>query len=242
MLRAATLSQQKEAIRTLLETDPSAMYKFFLLMQKDIARDEGERTLYDLIFDDVWENADMHRMFFESDQTLLDRYLPDLTDILTESRRNVEAAEDLIREDDGLAEKLAVHLAAAMGRIRTADTALDLNMLRSEMDSGAALNRDAATAGAVRVLLEAEQSSGSQTGVSDEELLQYLALLMAMNQNQSGGTGIGDIFGGGQTAAPADDRYFLTVVLGYDDSLIQAEQVRKGLDRTAKVEKVEVDQ
>ena len=25
----------------------------------------------------------MHRMFFESDQTLLDRYLPDLTDILT---------------------------------------------------------------------------------------------------------------------------------------------------------------
>ena len=242
LLRAATLSQQKEAIRTLLETDPSAMYKFFLLMQKDIARDEGERTLYDLIFDDVWENADMHRMFFESDQTLLDRYLPDLTDILTESRRNVEAAEDLIREDDGLAEKLAVHLAAAMCRIRTADTALDLNMLRSEMDSGAALNRDAATAGAVRVLLAAEQSSGPQTGVSDEELLQYLALLMAMNQNQSGGTGIGNIFGGGQAAAPADDRYFLTVVLGYDDSLIQAEQVRKGLDRTAKVEKVEVDQ
>ena len=110
------------------------------------------------------------------------------------------------------------------------------------MDSGAALNRDAATAGAVRVLLAAEQSSGSQTGVSDEELLQYLALLMAMNQNQSGGTGIGNIFGGGQAAAPADDRYFLTVVLGYDDSLIQAEQVRKGLDRTAKVEKVEVDQ
>ena len=40
----------------------------------------------------------------------------------------------------------------------------------------------------------------------------------------------------------ADNRYFLTIVLGYDDSLIQLEQARKGLDRGAKVEKVEVDQ
>ena len=45
LLRAATLSQQKEAIRTLLETDPSAMYKFFLLMQKDIAGTRGSGPL-----------------------------------------------------------------------------------------------------------------------------------------------------------------------------------------------------
>ena len=69
-------------------------------------------------------------------------------------------------------------------------------------------------------------------------------LLMNLLKNQTGGSGIPDIFntGSSQTQKPADNRYYLTVVLGYDESLIQAEQTRKGLDRDAKVEKVEVGQ
>lgn len=245
LLDRATLSERRKAIETLLTEDPSAMYKFFLLMQEDIARDEGDRILYNLIFDAVWENADMHRMFFESDQTLLDEYLPDLVDALTKNRQTVEATEKLIQEDDNLAEKLAAHLAAAMGRNRNLNTALDLERLREEMDSGAALQRGSAVANAVRVLLAAEQQEESQGAASDQDLLEVLALIMAMNQNQGSGLDIDDIFGGGgqgQVTVQADNRYFLTIVLGYDDSLIQLEQARKGLDRDAKVEKVEVDQ
>ena len=244
LLDRATLSERRKAIETLLTEDPSAMYKFFLLMQEDIARNEGTRILYDRIQSEVWQNADMHRMFFESDQALLDEYLPDLVDALTKNRQNIEATEELIQEDDNLAEKLAAHLAAAIGRNRNLDTALDLERLREEMDSGAALQRGSAVASAVRVLLAAEQQQEeSQGAASDQDLLQWLALLMAMNQNQGGGLDINDIFGGGgQVTVQADNRYFLTIVLGYDDSLIQLEQARKGLDRGAKVEKVEVDQ
>lgn len=246
LLDRATLSERRKAIETLLTEDPSAMYKFFLLMQEDIARNEGTRILYDRIQSEVWQNADMHRMFFESDQALLDEYLPDLVDALTKNRQNMEATEKLIQEDDNLAEKLAAHLAAAMGRNRNLDTALDLERLREEMDSGAALQRGSAVASAVRVLLAAEQQQEeSQGAASDQDLLQLLALLMAMNQNQGSGLDINDIFGGGgqgQVTVQADNRYFLTIVLGYDDSLIQLEQARKGLDRGAKVEKVEVDQ
>ena len=54
-----------------------------------------------------------------------------------------------------------------------------------------------------------------------------------------GGTGIP----GGPTVPqqPVDTRYHYTVVLGYKDSLIQAERERKGLNYDAKVAELEVD-
>ena len=48
--------------------------------------------------------------------------------------------------------------------------------------------------------------------------------------------------GTGQPDQPADNRYYLTFVLGYDDTLMQAELERKGLDQSAKLGKVEVAQ
>ena len=78
--------------------------------------------------------------------------------------------------------------------------------------------------------------------MDENDLLMWI--LMNQLKNQTGGSGIPDIFntGASQTQKPADNRYYLTVVLDYDESLIQAEQTRKGLDRDAKVEKVEVGQ
>ena len=248
LLKSATVAQEKAALRSLLQNDPAAMYQFFLLMREDIAREEKDQILYDKIFDDIWKNADQHRMFYESDDVMLNKYLPNLLNILTDNKTNVNATIALIRQNQTLSGKLALHLAKEMGEIRSVNTALDLAMLQKEINSGAAFQRDAATVDAVNALLRKnQQTSGTSgtsgnTGMDENDLLMWI--LMNQLKNQTGGSGIPDIFntGASQTQKPADNRYYLTVVLTYDESLIQAEQTRKGLDRDAKVEKVEVGQ
>lgn len=246
--KRSNTTQEKNAIRSLLQNDPSAMYQFFLLMREDIAREEKDQILYDKIFDDIWKNADQHRMFYESDDVMLNKYLPNLLNILTDNKTNVNATIALIRQNQTLSGKLALHLAKEMGEIKEANTALDLVALQKEINSGAAFQRDAATVAAVNALLRKnQQTSGTSgtsgnTGMDENDLLMWI--LMNQLKNQTGGSGIPDIFntGSSQTQKPADNRYYLTVVLAYDESLIQAEQTRKGLDRDAKVEKVEVGQ
>lgn len=248
LLKSATAAQEKAALRSLLQNDPAAMYQFFLLMREDIAREEKDQILYDKIFDDIWKNADQHRMFYESDDVMLNKYLPNLLNILTDNKTNVNATIALIRQNQTLRGKLALHLAKEMGELRSVNTALDLAMLQKEINSGAAFQRDAATVAAVNALLRKnQQTSGTSgtsgsTGMDENDLLMWI--LMNQLKNQTGGSGIPDIFntGASQTQKPADNRYYLTVVLSYDESLIQAEQTRKGLDRDAKVEKVEVGQ
>lgn len=246
--KRSNTTQEKNAIRSLLQNDPAAMYQFFLLMREDIAREEKDQILYDKIFDDIWKNADQHRMFYESDDVMLNKYLPNLLNILTDNKTNVNAAIALIRQNQTLSGKLALHLAKEMGEIKEANTALDLVALQKEINSGAAFQRDAATVAAVNAMLRKnQQTSGTSgtsgnTGMDENDLLMWI--LMNQLKNQTGGSGIPDIFntGASQTQKPADNRYYLTVVLAYDESLIQAEQTRKGLDRDAKVEKVEVGQ
>ena len=248
LLKSANAAQEKAALRSLLQNDPAAMYQFFLLMREDIAREEKDQILYDKIFDDIWKNADQHRMFYESDDVMLNKYLPNLLNILTDNKTNVNATIALIRQNQTLSGKLALHLAKEMGELRSVNTALDLAMLQKEINSGAAFQRDAATVAAVNALLRKnQQTSGTSgtsgsTGMDENDLLMWI--LMNQLKNQTGGSGIPDIFntGASQTQKPADNRYYLTVVLTYDESLIQAEQTRKGLDRDAKVEKVEVGQ
>ena len=246
--KRSNTTQEKNAIRSLLQNDPAAMYQFFLLMREDIAREEKDQILYDKIFDDIWKNADQHRMFYESDDVMLNKYLPNLLNILTDNKTNVNATIALIRQNQTLSGKLALHLAKEMGEIKEVNTALDLVALQKEINSGAAFQRDAATVAAVNALLRKnQQTSGTSgtsgnTGMDENDLLMWI--LMNQLKNQTGGSGIPDIFntGASQTQKPADNRYYLTVVLAYDESLIQAEQTRKGLDRDAKVEKVEVGQ
>lgn len=248
LCKRSNTTQEKNAIRSLLQNDPAAMYQFFLLMREDIAREEKDQILYDKIFDDIWKNADQHRMFYESDDVMLNKYLPNLLNILTDNKTNVNATIALIRQNQTLSGKLALHLAKEMGEIKEANTALDLVALQKEINSGAAFQRDAATVAAVNALLRKnQQTSGTSgtsgsTGMDENDLLMWI--LMNQLKNQTGGSGIPDIFntGASQTQKPADNRYYLTVVLSYDESLIQAEQTRKGLDRDAKVEKVEVGQ
>lgn len=244
--KRSSTTQEKNAIRSLLQNDPAAMYQFFLLMREDIAREEKDQILYDKIFDDIWKNPDQHRMFYESDDVMLNKYLPNLLNILTDNKTNVNATIALIRQNQTLSGKLALHLAKEMGEIKEANTALDLVALQKEINSGAAFQRDAATVAAVNALLQKnQQTSGTSgtsgnTGMDENDLLMWI--LMNQLKNQTGGSGIPDIFGTGQPDQPADNRYYLTFVLGYDNALIQAELERKGLDASAKLEKVEVAQ
>lgn len=246
--KRSNTTQEKNAIRSLLQNDPAAMYQFFLLMREDIVREEKDQILYDKIFDDIWKNPDQHRMFYESDDVMLNKYLPNLLNILTDNKTNVNATIALIRQNQTLRGKLALHLAKEMGEIKEVNTALDLVALQKEINSGAAFQRDAATVAAVNALLRKNQQTSAtsgtsgNTGMDENDLLMWI--LMNQLKNQTGGSGIPDIFntGASQTQKPADNRYYLTVVLAYDESLIQAEQTRKGLDRDAKVEKVEVGQ
>ena len=219
LLKSATAAQEKAALRSLLQNDPAAMYQFFLLMREDIAREEKDQILYDKIFDDIWKNADQHRMFYESDDVMLNKYLPNLLNILTDNKTNVNATIALIRQNQTLSGKLALHLAKEMGEIKEVNTALDLAALQKEINSGAAFQRDAATVAAVNALLRKNQqtsgtsgSSGS-TDMDENDLLMWI--LMIQLKNQTGGSGIPDIFntGASQTQKPADNRYYLTVVL-----------------------------
>ena len=113
--KRSNTTQEKNAIRSLLQNDPAAMYQFFLLMREDIAREEKDQILYDKIFDDIWKNADQHRMFYESDDVMLNKYLPNLLNILTDNKTNVNATIALIRQNQTLSGKLALHLAKEMG-------------------------------------------------------------------------------------------------------------------------------
>lgn len=245
LLKTAKEKQRKTAVRTLLKDDPAAMYKFFLLMQEDIERSAEQRILYELIFDDVWENANMNRMFYESDQKMLDNCLPKLLDILTKNKENLEATEQLIRSDAALTEKLATHLAKAMGKTRKGElteTGVDLAALLKDINSGEVWKKDAKTVDAVMALMPADiqrlyRNGTDGTGSGGISLADILGLMSGQ------GGGMPNIFnpGGSQTQQPADTRYYLTILLGYDDSLLDAELSRKGLETAAKVEKVEVD-
>lgn len=242
LFRSASDTQEKNAITSLLGNDISAMYKFFILMQRDIERDDDDKILTDLIWDDIYENPDMHRMFYESDQELLEAYLPDLVKLLTKNEKNLTATEKLIQTDDGLSDKLAIHLAKELKKIDDADTDLDLIALRKAYQNEDYLDEDRDVIRAVETLMKAVETAqgaaATDMGTGIDPRLLYL--MMQMMQDQTGDKDT-NIFGNGSNVqVVTDDRYYITFVLGYDESLIQAEQVRKGLDRDARVEKVEV--
>lgn len=249
----ASREERADAIESLLHNDaskmkddPAAMYRFFLLLREDKERSTRKQLLYGQIEDDILENPDMHRMLYASDQKMLDKQLDGLITILTKNKTNLEATEALIMSDSKLAAKYAAHLAKELGKIKTVDTSVDMEAILDDLGSGAILNKSASVQDAVLALLP------------DSTRALYLA---AASNNGSSGTGngntgngntgngsdpfgglnIGDIFGQGQQQTiPAELRYYITVSMSYDESLIQAELARKGLDYGAKVSKLEV--
>ena len=234
--KSTTQKDRKEAIESLLHNDskkmkddPAAMYRFFLLLQEDKERSKNKQVLYHLIEAEIMKEPDMHRMIYQSNQTMLNRHLDDLIDLLVKSKKNLEATEELIMSDDKLAAKYAAHLAEVTGEIKTVDTSVNMEKVLSALKTGKVMSKSAKVQDAVLALLP-----------ESTRALYLAAVGNSANNGMLGNLGnLGSL--GGQQITP-EIRYFITVSLAYDESLIQAELARKGLDHTSKIGKLEVTQ
>ena len=236
MLDDATTSEKKAAIKNLLKNDkknhkddPAAMYRFFLLLREDMEREEKKQILYDDLEKFLKNNDGVYDMLFESTQKDLDKYLEDLIDKVSSSA-NYKDTIELIMTDDKLSSKYAAHLAYAMEDIKKVDTSLDMEQILEDLETGNVMKKSSSVQDAVLALLDADTRA------------LYKAMVKTESTGTNSGLNIGDILGGQTTQQQIQPeiRYFLTVSLSYDESLIQAELARKGLDYSSKVGKLEV--
>lgn len=245
LLKGAERDEREKAIRSLLhndpnkmDDDPAAMYRFFLLLQEDKEQSTSKQVVYDLIEDGIMAEPDMHRMLYQSTQAMLNRHLEDLVDLLVKNRTNLNATEKLILSDDKLAGKYAAHLARAMGKVKTVDTSIDMEQILKDLETADILNNTAKVQEAVLSLLPestrglylaAAKNTATGTGTGT-----------GSGTGSTGGVNLGNLFGSQTQPIQAELRYFITVSMSYDETLIQAEQARKGLDYTQKVSRLEV--
>lgn len=227
----ATLTQRKEALRSLLQYDPLAMHQFFVLVQEDMGRSGKSNALTQKIDPNYWLDASNRAMFYNSDQAMLDEKLPKLVDMLVKDESAVEATETLIKTNYNLTRKLAGHLAVAMGKERRYTSALDFGELQDDI-LAAKTKQDAELNSVVRSMLTPAGQAYYDT--------------IKAGGTGSAGSSISDIIDqilNGTTGSTGEDvvlqeaagNYGITVTLSYNDALIQAEQVRKGLDQSAKI-------
>lgn len=226
----ATLKERKEAIRYLLKNDALAMHQFFLIVQEDLARPNSSKILTNKVEPDYWVDLDNRQMFFNSDQALLDKKLPGLIDMLTKNEAAVEATENLIKTYNMLNRKLACSLAVEMDMEKEYTCGMNFELLQDDILS-TRTKKDAQLNTVVRKMLSPEAqkhydnlkpAAGTSTGSS--------ALDSLLEQLLGGTTG-------GTTMMPEEPagNFGISVVLTYKEALIQNEQVRKGLDITAKI-------
>ena len=78
-------------------------------------------------------------------------------------------------------------------------------------------------------------SGSSSSGSAGDKITDILDQLLNGNTDNTGSSGDQSV-----QLQELPGNYMISVTLGYKLDLIQAEQARKGLDHTAKVEKVEV--
>lgn len=226
----ATLKERKEAIRYLLKNDALAMHQFFLIVQEDMARPNSSKILTNKVEPDYWVDLDNRQMFFNSDQALLDKKLPGLIDMLTKNEAAVEATENLIKTYNMLNRKLACSLTVEMGVEKEYTCGMNFELLQDDILS-TRTKKDAQLNTVVRKMLSPEAqkhydnlkpAAGTSTGSN--------ALDSLLEQLLGGNTG-------GTTMMPEEPagNFGISVVLTYKEALIQNEQVRKGLDITAKI-------
>ena len=241
--------ETKAAIRTLLTTDPLALQQFFLLMQTDAARPGGEQVLIPAIAAEFLLNPYYNNMIRNSDQAMLEEHLPGFIDMLTRSTASVEATEKLILEDLNLSAKLAGHMVTEMGLREEFDSGMNFDQLtldiltgytKVESDLDAVVRKMLSDDAKALAYYDSIPAAKAETVEYPDVETDWLSILMGLTGN---GGDMGDLSGMmGQPGEEPLGNYQIVVVLEYKDSLIEAEQIRKGLDVNAKVEKVEVEE
>ena len=236
----ATLSQRKAALHSLLETDPLAMRQFFLLLQEDGTRTGKDNVLTELIRDDLQQDPDLRGLIYNANQALPEELMPRLVDVLVQNRQTVTGTEELIRTHYHLTRKLAGHLAAAMGKGSAYVSGMDFSALRNDILSGKTWQDPELDAVVRRMLTPAALTDyeNLQTGTTGQgSAVPERSAAELLEQVSAGNAGGADRK---ETPQELPGNFSITVTLGYKETLILAEQARKGLDRDAMVQKVEV--
>lgn len=257
LLEDATFSQRRDAMRTMLTSDPIAMYRFFEVLEADIQKPAGTEILFDDIADDLWDNAGLFMGAFNGDTASMKKILPVMLDIITEDPETLSETERLIMTDDpALAKRLAYYLAVEMGRQdeNAGLGGIDTDDLLDDIVNGTLPNmpgRDdvagilAGTLPSMIPGVDPAEGQQVQDWLKDH-------LLGGEDANETWDVvwallGEGDMSPGAEidpsenAEYSLDDKYYITVALKYKEDLIRAELARKGLSYDDKAAKLEVD-
>lgn len=252
LLQRATLEERKAAMRTMLTGDPVAMAQFAVLLREDMSREEP--YLFRKIARDLLRTVDLRTLnaAVEGDTGAMLEILPVLLDIITQDDDNLSAAEDLIKTDKTMRERLAYYLAVEMGWQDRSDD-IDIDDLLNDIINGTLPNTpnksDAADilAGLLPDLLP--DTGGDNQAMRDwirdylngeSEPTETWDVVWSLLDGTEGAPG-GVLDPSENAEYDLNDKYYITVTLKYKEDLIRAELERKGLDRGSKVAELEVN-
>lgn len=220
---------QKAALRSLLsysprkkDDDPAAMFRFFLLLREDAKKENKDQILYRMLEDELEDDKGLYNMIFgTSTDKSLKNNMSEFIDLLNRKKDHRLAAIELIQTDELLSAKLAAHLAYELDKEKSVDTSLDMDQILADLQSGKVLEKPENVKNAALALL----------GEKAEKLYraEVERLLFADNFD------INDFLPDPVQPIEPEIRYFIQVAFSYDESLILAEQQRKGLDFSVKV-------
>ena len=114
LLKKATFAKRKAALENMLNNDPIALYRFWLVFKEDVERPAGTEILYGHIADDLWGSSLMDVVMSQGDADL-ETVMPELLKILTKDEETLSATEELIRTDPALEKRYAYYLAVELG-------------------------------------------------------------------------------------------------------------------------------
>ena len=266
---AATFAVKQAAMEEMLH-NPVALYVFALTVREDYIQGVENDTCIWLdpwIDDIVWAAHDGNINFKDifsalsspsmEDAKLVADILPLISDIPTRDEENLDASVQLILTNDELSGYYAYYLAVELGLIppTTSGGQGTGGQGTGGQGTGGQGTGGQGTGGEGTGGLPGGEGTGgifpggdSGSGLTPEELMKWFELWSAMQGAQGGGQGTGgDITGGlggggQQEPEPPDPRYFMTVVLLYDEDLAAQELTREGLDPDAYIPQLEVEQ
>lgn len=272
LLETATLEQRKAALRAMLTEYPIAVYFFADVFQEDMNRPVGQSILFDIIYDDIWRNADAFAAIAGGDMEAARETIPVILDILTQDEERISATERLVQTNEQLGGKLAYYLALEMGLDPVGphpDTgeepgssgtgtgtgssgnagSIDVGQLIDDIVNGTVSADDQELNDVISAIVPALESNGA----TFDDLIQAMQGLQGSNGGSSIGDFIGSIGGNdsifapgdsetGASQEPVDTRIYVTVTIGYNEALRLAELDRRGLTYENRIGRLEVEE
>lgn len=138
LVAQASYDQRKNALSTMLSTDPIAQYRFFKAFQKDMERPAGTEILYGRIAGDLNAHQDLLYNVLTGDKSAVEAAIPVVVDIVTKDEETLTASENLIRTDASLARRYTYYLAVELGLQEEIDGVggIDIDSIIDDIQTG----------------------------------------------------------------------------------------------------------